>query len=463
MRHLHVIKRSDAEFFGTQPIWKVLLKVAPPVMLAQLIQALYNVVDSFFVGKFSGDGLTALSVIYPIQLIITALAVGMGVGVNTQMSRLFAKGRKLAADRTGGTGIVLAVVMWAIFAVISALIVRPFASVSAASPAAVEYAVTYGLICCVGSIGVFLEGVFSKIHQARGNMVLPMIAQIAGALVNIALDPVFIFGLLGCKQMGVAGAAWATVLGQVTAAIITGITGFRRPPAIRKMWKYVKRIFLLGYPSILMQALYTVYIVALNFILVGFSDAAVIVLGLYYKMQSFFFIPLFGLQTCIVPVLSYNYTRGSYTRVNAIMRDSFLISGIFMFVGIACFEFIPHELIGLFSSDPAVFRVGETAFRIIGASFLPAVFSLMLPVFFQAIGHAVPSAILSLMRQIFYLISLFWGFSLIGLDYAWIAFPAAELITGTIGLILYFREVRKWKRAGKLSPSQTPPVCNDVT
>lgn len=359
-------------------------------------------------------------------------------------------------------GIVLAVVMWAIFAVISALIVRPFASVSAASPAAVEYAVTYGLICCVGSIGVFLEGVFSKIHQARGNMVLPMIAQIAGALVNIALDPVFIFGLLGCKQMGVAGAAWATVLGQVTAAIITGITGFRRPPAIRKMWKYVKRIFLLGYPSILMQALYTVYIVALNFILVGFSDAAVIVLGLYYKMQSFFFIPLFGLQTCIVPVLSYNYTRGSYTRVNAIMRDSFLISGIFMFVGIACFEFIPHELIGLFSSDPAVFRVGETAFRIIGASFLPAVFSLMLPVFFQAIGHAVPSAILSLMRQIFCLISLFWGFSLIGLDYAWIAFPAAELITGTIGLILYFREVRRWKRADKLSPSQTPPVCNDV-
>ena len=462
MRHLHVIKCSDAEFFGNQPVWKVLLRVAPPVMLAQLIQALYNVVDSFFVGKFSGDGLTALSVVYPIQLIITALAVGTGVGVNTQMSRLFAKGRKLAADRTGGTGIVLAVCMWAVFAVIAALIMRPFASVSVSSPAAVEYAVTYGLICCVGSLGVFLEGIFSKIHQARGNMVLPMIAQIAGALVNIALDPVFIFGLAGCKQMGVAGAAWATVLGQVTAAVITGITGFRRPPAIRKMWKYVKRIFLLGYPSILMQALYTVYIVALNFILAGFSDAAVIVLGLYYKMQSFFFIPLFGLQTCIVPVLSYNYTRGSYARVGAIMRDSFLISGAFMLIGIACFECIPHELIGLFSSDPAVFRVGETAFRIIGTSFLFAVFSLILPVFFQAIGHAVPSAILSLTRQIFCLIPLFWGFSFLGLDYTWIAFPAAEFITGTIGMILYVRELRKWKHAAQMLPPQTPPAAQNA-
>ncbi len=463
MKHLHVIKQTDADFFGMQPVWKVLLRVAPPVMLAQLIQALYNVVDSFFVGRFSGDGLTALSVIYPIQLIITAFAVGMGVGVNTQMSRLYAKGRAVAADRTGGTGIVLAVGMWAVFAAVSALIMRPFASVSAESQQAVEYAVTYGTICCVGSIGVFFESVFTKIHQARGNMVLPMIAQIAGALVNIVLDPVFIFGLWGCPRMGVAGAAWATVLGQITAAVITGIRGFRRPPAVRKMGKYAKRIFLLGYPSILMQALYTVYIVALNFILAGFSDAAVTVLGLYYKMQSFFFIPLFGLQTCIVPVLSYNYTRGSYARVRGVMNDSYLISGLFMFVGIACFEFLPHQLISVFSSDPQVFAVGETAFRIIGASFLPAVFSLILPVFFQAIGKAVPSALLSLTRQVFCLIPLFWGFSCIGLDYAWIAFPVSEVITGTIGMILYLCEVRRWKRAGSAQqPPAVPPGIPSV-
>ena len=179
-----------------------------------------------------------------------------------------------------------------------------------------------------------------------------------------------------------------------------------------------------------MQAMYTVYIVALNFILAGFSDAAVTVLGLYYKIQSFFFIPLFGLQTCIVPVLSYNYARANYARVRGVMRDSLIVSASFMLVGVLCFELIPRGLLSLFSHDEEVFAIGASAFRIIGASFFPAVLSLMLPVFFQAIGKALPSVMLSLTRQVFCLIPLFWGFSLIGLDYAWIAFPAAELITG---------------------------------
>ncbi len=446
MQRFHAVRRADGEFFGTEPVWKILLRIAPPVMLAQLIQALYNVVDSFFVGRYSGDGLTALSVIYPIQLIITALAVGTGVGVNTQMSRLYAKGRTEAANKTGGAGILLALVMWALFTVIVLPILRPFSEASATSPAAVEDAVVYGTICCAGSVGVFCESIFSKIHQARGNMLLPMIAQIAGALVNIVLDPVLIFGWGAIPQMGVAGAAWATVLGQVTAAVITGVRGFRKPPALRRIWRYVKRILLLGYPSILMQAMYTVYIVALNFILAGFSDAAVTVLGLYYKIQSFFFIPLFGLQTCIVPVLSYNYARANYARVRGVMRDSLIVSASFMLAGVLCFELIPRGLLSLFSHDEEVFAIGATAFRIIGASFFPAVLSLMLPVFFQAIGKALPSVMLSLTRQVFCLIPLFWGFSLIGLGYAWIAFPAAELITGAVGVVLYFRQTARWKR-----------------
>ena len=447
MLHHHTVRRMDASLFGTLPVWKILLRVAPPVMLAQLIQALYNVVDSFFVGRYSDDGLTALSVIYPIQLVITALAVGTGVGVNTQMSRLYAKGREEAANKTGGAGILLALVMWALFTAVILPVLRPFSAASAESAAAVEDAVVYGTICCAGSVGVFLEGIFSKIHQARGNMVLPMVAQIAGALVNIVLDPVFIFGWGALPETGVAGAAWATVLGQVTAAVITGVTGFRKPPKLRKMWHYVKRILLLGYPSILMQAMYTVYIVALNFILVGFSDAAVTVLGLYYKIQSFFFIPLFGLQTCIVPVLSYNYARADYARVRGVMRDSVIVSAAFMLVGVLCFEFIPRGLLSIFSRDEAVYAIGGTAFRIIGASFFPAVLSLMLPVFFQAIGKALPSVMLSLTRQLFCLIPLFWGFSLIGLDYAWIAFPAAELITGAVGVFLYFRQTAQWRRS----------------
>ncbi len=176
----------DASLFGTLPVWKILLRVAPPVMLAQLIQALYNVVDSFFVGRYSGDGLTALSVSYPIQLVITALAVGTGVGVNTQMSRLYAKGREEAANKTGGAGILLALVMWALFTAVILPVLRPFSAASAESAAAVEDAVVYGTICCAGSVGVFLEGIFSKIHQARGNMVLPMVARCGCARVRRA-------------------------------------------------------------------------------------------------------------------------------------------------------------------------------------------------------------------------------------------------------------------------------------
>ena len=194
-----------------------------------------------------------------------------------------------------------------------------------------------------------------------------------------------------------------------------------------------------------MQILYTVYIVALNIILAGFSDSAVTVLGLYYKLQSFFFIPLIGLETCIVPLISYAYAQRDYGRCKGIMTDTFIFSGSFMIVGIICFEFIPAQLIQIFSSETSVIEIGVTAFRIIGLSFIPAVFSLLTPVFFQAIGGAIPSIILSLTRQIFCLIPIFWLMSKIGLNYTWIAFPAAEIITGGVGIFLYIRQLKKWK------------------
>lgn len=304
----------ETDFFGKEKIAKILLKTAPPVMLAQLIQALYNIVDSFFVGQYSSDALTALSVIYPLQLIIVALAVGTGVGVNTYMARKYAQGKSEMADEAAGTGMVLEGITWIVFAVISILILKPYVAGSAKSPQAVVDAMVYGKIVCIGSIGAFLEGNWTKVHQSQGNMRLPMFAQMIGAVINIILDPILIFGIGIIPQMGVAGAAYATILGQIAAAIITGKKGYRKPPCFRKLLHYAKRIYLLGYPSILMQALYTVYIVALNMILAGFSDAAVTVLGLYYKVQTFFFIPLFGLQTCIVPIISYNYARNSYDR-----------------------------------------------------------------------------------------------------------------------------------------------------
>ena len=435
---------STANVFDESSIWKILLKIAPPVMLAQLIQAMYNIVDSFFVGQYSGDGLTALSVIYPIQLIIVAIAVGTGVGVNTQMSQDYARGRTKKALRVAGAGTLLAVASWIIFTILSLFLLKPYVMTSAKSPTAVDYAMIYGNIVCIGSLGIFCESIWSKVHQAAGNMKLPMVAQIMGALTNIVLDPVLIFGIGPVPAMGIAGAAYATVAGQVVAALIT-CTALHKPPKLNMMKVYARRIYHLGFPNIFMQLLFTVYIVALNVILAGFFDEAVTVLGLYYKVQSFFFIPLYGLQTCIVPLLSYNHAKGDYDRCITILKNTVVISMAFMLVGFLCFEFVPGSLLAIFSKDAIVMEIGIPAFRTVGLSFFPAVISLTMPVFFQALGKGKPSIALSVTRQLVCLIPLFWLLSRIDLKFSWLAFPLSELITGTLGLLLLRHQLRQWR------------------
>jgi Na+-driven multidrug efflux pump len=231
---------NEIKLFEQKNIWKILLKIALPVMTAQLIQALYNIVDSLFVGRFSEDGLTALSVIFPIQLIITAIATGTGVGVNTKMSRHYATGETEQAKKTAGTGTVLALISWIVFAIISVLIMKPYVTSSAKSEDAIRYAISYGSIVCTGSLGLFLESIWSKVHQAGGNMRLTMFAQIIGALTNMILDPILIFGYGLIPAMGIAGAAYATVAGQTAAALIT-ISGFYKPPNIREISSYAKK------------------------------------------------------------------------------------------------------------------------------------------------------------------------------------------------------------------------------
>jgi len=432
--------------FGTDKISSILLRITPPVMLAQLIQALYNTVDSFYVGRFSEEGLTALSVIYPIQLFITALAVGTGTGVNALMARLYAQNDDNKANIAGGTGIFLVAVSWIVFTIFCTSIMQTFVRLSARSEKAVEYAIEYGNIVVMGSLGIFLESCFTKIHQANGNMVLPTIAQVSGAVSNIILDPILIFGWGPFPKMGISGAAVATVFGQFVAAIITGIQGYRKIPKIHEMKMYIKTIYHYGFPTILLQFLWVVYIMALNMILAGFTDASITVLGLYYKLQSFFFIPMFALQTSIVPVLSYNYTQQSYDRCQDVIKFSAIVSAILMTIGVFCFEVIPGTLIRFFSQSQEVLSIGVPAFRIIGLSFYPAVLSMLSPTFFQAIGESKQSSILALTRQIFCLIPIFWAFSKIGLEYTWIAFPASEIITGTIGVILYVKEIKQWRK-----------------
>ena len=344
------VKKKELDF-GNDKIFSILLRLAPPVMLAQLIQALYNIIDSFFIGNYSESGLTALSIIYPIQLLMIALAVGTGVGINTLMAHFLGVDNKEKSDETAGVGKFLAFAMWFVFALICWFIMPFYAQISTNSQEIIDEVIVYGRIVCVFSFGLFFESIWTKVMQATGNMKIPMIAQIAGAFVNIALDPLLIFGIGFFPELGIAGAAIATVVGQIAAALIVMKKGCKRSPKISKYKEYIKRIYHLGFPNILMQSAYTLYIFGLNLILKGFSDQAVTALGLYYKWQTIFFIPLGAMQTCIVPVISFNYSAGNRERCGKTLKDAVLLGMALMLIGVLCFEIMPASLMGTFSKD----------------------------------------------------------------------------------------------------------------
>lgn len=430
---------TSGSFFGTEKIWRILLKLAPPVMFAQLIQALYNIVDSFFIGKYSESGLTALSVIYPIQLLITAIGVGTGVGINTVMAGYYGTGKGEHAEKAAGVGTILALVWWGVTALILFFIMPEYARMSTNSAPVIRDIIIYGRIIGVLSLGIFTESVWTKVHQASGNMKTPMIAQVVGAVVNIMLDPVLIFGFSVIPEMGIAGAAVATVIGQAAAAVITGRKGFRKPPKRSEIRNLVVRIYAAGIPSVLMQSAYTIYILGLNLILSSFSDQAVTALGLYYKWQTFFFIPLGGLQTCIVPVISYNYSRGDIERCKKILWDSCLFGFIFMVFGTLCFNCIPNILLRVFTKDEMVISIGKYGFRLIGISFIPMVTSLTFPVFFQAVGRGIQSIILTVLRTVVLFVPLGFIFSNISLETFWLTFPVTEILTSMLGIVLYIK------------------------
>ncbi|WP_294406570.1 MATE family efflux transporter [uncultured Clostridium sp.] len=428
---------NSALDFGSDNIIKILLKLAPPVMFAQLIQALYNIIDSFFIGQYSEDGLTALSIIYPVQLLMIALAVGTGVGINTLMAGYSGVGKNREAEETAGTGTILAVIMWVIFAMICYMIMPSYTRMSTHSETVIEQVTLYGRIVCVFSIGLFMESIWTKVLQSGGNMRIPMIAQIMGAIINIILDPVLIFGFWKIPAMGISGAAMATVLGQMAAALIVMKQGFRKSPELRKYPAYIKSIYRFGFPNILMQSAYTFYILGLNLILKTFSNEAITALGLYYKWQTFFFIPLGALQTCIVPIIRYNYSAGKYDRCRKTLTSSVMIGLCLMFVGTLCFELIPSQLISVFSQDALVLSIGTFAFRWIGISFIPMVTSLIFPVFFQAAGCAIRSSLLTILRTVILFVPLGWVFSRFGLERFWMTFVVTETITTVIGFFFY--------------------------
>ena len=430
---------EQADLFGTEKISRILFRLAPPVMLAQLIQALYNIVDSFFVGKYSDSGLTALSIIYPVQLLMIALAVGTGVGINTVMAAKLGTGDRKEADEYAGVGTPLAVVLWLLFAAACWAIMPAYAKMSTSTEAVIRDVVAYGRIVCVFSFGLFLESIWTKVLQSGGDMKTPMLAQIIGAITNIVLDPLLIFGMLGLPELGISGAAVATVAGQVAAALIVMKKGYRPSPPRERYPDCIARIFRLGMPNILMQSAYTYYILGLNLILATFCDQAVTALGLYYKWQTFFFIPLGAMQTCIVPVISYNYAARKIGRCRKTLRTAVCFGLALMAAGMLCFLLFPSQMLRVFTADPLVIQIGRIGFRFVGISFLPLVTSLIFPVFFQAVGSSLKSSALTVIRTVVLFVPLGFLFSRLGLNWFWLTFPVTETLTSLVGLVFYRR------------------------
>ena len=434
---------EQTDLFGTEKISKILLKLAPPVMLAQLIQALYNIIDSLFVGGYSDSGLTALSIIYPLQLLMIALAVGTGVGINTVMAAKLGVGNEKEADEYAGVGTPLAGFMWLLFAVICWFAMPFYAKMSTNSEVIIHDVIVYGRIVCVFSFGLFLESIWTKVLQSCGDMKTPMTAQIIGAITNIVLDPLLIFGMFGFPKMGIAGAAGATVSGQIMAALIVMKKGFRKSPHRQVYPHHIAKIFQLGIPNILMQSAYTFYILGLNLILATFSDQAVTALGLYYKWQTFFFIPLGAMQTCIVPVISYNYAARNIERCKKTLSASIVFGMSLMALGTLCFVCIPSQMLRVFTSDELVIAIGRVGFRFVGISFLPMVTSLIFPVFFQAVGSSLKSSLLTVIRTVVLFVPLAYLFSRFGLNWFWLTYPVTEVITSLTGAYFYRQFLNK--------------------
>lgn len=421
----------------TTPIHRLLLKLSPPVMLALLIQSVYNIVDSFFVARYSSEGLTALSIVYPIQLLMTALATGTGAGVNLLISRMDGQGEKKKQSDIVTCGMILAVFHFLLFGILGVLLSGCYFRLSSGNELVCAQGVVYANIIFAGSLGISVESICTKILQARGNMALPMAAQIVGAVTNIILDPVLIFGLFGAPRLGIAGAAIATVLGQWAAMAIT-FTAVRRIYPRHGKWSVRScfQIYQNGSGSIVTQSLYTLYIVGLNMILALFSEDAVTVLGIYYKIQSFFFIPLLGFQQALLPVISHNYGAKQIGRIQQTVRFAALLSTGLMLAATVVFWLFPEPLLGVFSSKEELLRIGEYALRVISLSFIPAGITIVVTSHLQGIAKMKLSVFVIVLRQVILLVPLAWLLHFAGLEAVWWTFPLTEVIVAAVSIFL---------------------------
>lgn len=435
---------------AVRPVFPLLMSMAIPPMISMLIQSLYNIVDSMFVAKIGEDALTAVSLAFPVQTLIVACSVGIGVGVNSYISRSLGREDQEGADSAVAHGLLMAAFVAVLFIIAGQFLLEPFFRLFSDDPAILADAITYTNICLTFCAGSFIHICIEKVFQSTGSMIFPMLLQALGAITNIILDPIMIFGLFGFPAMGVKGAAVATVIGQHTAMLASLLVFLLGKFAVRLdlrnfhfSWKMIRDIASIAIPNSCMNALGSVLVMGLNSILIGFSNTAVSLFGIYYKLQTFVFMPASGLTQGAMPIMGFSYGAGNGKRLQHILSISLRVCFVIMAVGCVLFMAAPEWLLGLFDASEEMLAIGVPALRIISVSFLPATIGFILPTMFQSMGQGGYSLIVFLLRQLVITLPaaaiLSGPFGLTGI---WVSFILAESIAAGAAL-LFYNKLRK--------------------
>lgn len=439
---------------GTMPMNKLIINMSLPMMISMLVQALYNIVDSIFVAQISENALTAVSLAFPIQTLMIALGGGTGVGINALLSKSLGEKNQERADKAAMNGIFLAVVNFLVFLVIGIFCSKLFFRSQTTDAEIIQYGVEYMSIICCFSCGLYAQFIFERLAQATGKTVYAMIIQGSGAILNIILDPILIFGLFGAPKMGVAGAAAATVIGQCIAGVFGLYLNIKKNRDINIKFKgfrpdaeIIKNIYVVGVPSIIMQSIGSIMTYGMNQILIAFTSTATAVFGVYFKLQSFIFMPVFGLNNGLIPIIAYNFGARNKERMMKSIKLGIIYAVCIMAVGTVIFMLFPVQMLRLFEASDAMIEIGVPALRIISIPFIMAGYCIVCGTVFQAVGKAFYSLMVSLCRQLVVLLPVAFILAKVGgLNAVWWSFPIAELVSltmTTIFIVLVYRKIIK--------------------